>query len=188
MGWKSIRDHYGLNDVHGTIKIEDGRVHIGSGYMGSILILNPDGSVHEKRDRLYESIGRFADAVSADPETFREMFRRQDTFERAITVYTWSDDRILERQCEELGWPNVTHDGAMMADNRYSADRDEVIRWALQDASSGVKAFRRHVVEAESALVKALSNLSEADRILDRLLTAYPDQAETALPDPRKAE
>lgn len=175
MGWKRIRQHYRVDEAHAIVKIKEGRVHFGSGYMGSILVVDPDGRIHERRDALSGSIAKCAAMIGEDPATFRAMFEQRDEFDRSITVFTWDEDRILEKRCEAIGWPNVTHDGDLMADNRYSTDRQTVIDWAKEDAASAVAAYRRHLVEIEQKMAEAMRNLAHADQVLNRLRGDHPD-------------
>lgn len=60
------------------------------------------------------------DAINADPTAAAALLAKPDTFAASIPVYTWDASyAIVSHQCEELGWPNVTHDGALMYRNTF---------------------------------------------------------------------
>lgn len=42
------------------------------------------------------------------------------------------DGIVIEKQCEEVGYPNVTNDGELMYDNQFSTDINEVISWGRE--------------------------------------------------------
>jgi hypothetical protein len=78
-------------------------------------------------------------------------------------VWTYQDGRIVEKQCEEYGWPNLTHDGQIMYENTYSPDRSKVIEWARKNAAAGREWAVEHLEETRQKLKKAEEMLAESD-------------------------
>jgi len=114
--------------------------------------------------------------MDADPAKLKELIKSDDTFNKAVTVYTYDGGEILEKLCEEPGWPNATHDGRMMYENEFSTDKAKVVKWAKKNAKTGVEISERCVSDAKSQLVKASEDLLKAARDLDRLEKEYPEK------------
>ena len=53
---------------------------------------------------------------------------------KSLPVYTYEGGEIIEHKCEAYGWPNLTDDGQVMYNNKFSSDRNEVVRWAKENA------------------------------------------------------
>lgn len=101
-------------------------------------------------------LGRLPDA-----ETVLDLFSGIGGFslglERSITVWTcdYYEGVIIEKQCEELGWPNCTHDGELMYENSFSTNRKEIVKYAKRNAAAGAESMERRVGEIEADLAKA---------------------------------
>jgi hypothetical protein len=175
MGWKAIRDHYRIGHI--VQVVEDKGICIGSPYVHNLITIRPDGTITPNRiirDGEGGELGRYMAEMKADPEQLRRLIDQPDTFERAITVYTYEGGSIVERQCEELGWPNVTHDGFMQYENTYSPDRDLVRTWAISNAEAGVEWRRTAVKEAEETLRNAKEGLAQREADLRQLQGIEP--------------
>lgn len=140
MGWKSVKEHYRIEHL---VHVMNGAIMVGSHYMPAIigivsgspkLVLN-----HLLRPFANEDLERIWQEMEADPETLRKLVEQEDTFERSIPVYTFQRGEIIEKMCEYPGWPNVTHDGQLMYENRFSTDRDEVVQWAVRNAEAALQ-------------------------------------------------
>jgi hypothetical protein len=162
MGWKNVREHYGIGHI---VKVVDGHVHIGSGYVGSLVTVTPEGraEVHRTFSDSRDLV-RYREQINGDPALFRELMARPDVFAASIPVYTWNDGRIVEKACEEFGWPNVTHDGEIMYENRFFLDRKEAVAHAIRDARAAVEEYERIVAEKRDDLARCEAMLEEAGR------------------------
>lgn len=152
MGWKTFKQHYGIT---GQVVLKGDLVSIGSGYLPDLIQVNTDGQV--VKEYLLGQSGEFYDlqvAIKADPDTAKRLLAATDTFERSLVVYTYDGAEILEKFCEELGYPNVTHDGLMMYVDNFSTDRNEVIDWALKNARASASHVRSCISEAEQDLAR----------------------------------
>ncbi|WP_315922409.1 hypothetical protein [Mesorhizobium sp. SP-1A] len=139
MGWKAIKEHY---EIKHNVHVRGGLITIGSAYVPDIIAFDFEGKIHKKDDlfvREGNELDRVYKALVSDPELLLKLIRQEDVFERSIRVYSYEGAEITEHFCEELGWPNLTHDGQMMYNNRFTTDRNEAIEWALEDAESAVE-------------------------------------------------
>jgi len=90
--------------------------------------------------------------LKAPPEEIISLLEKQDTFTHSIAVYTYDGSNIIEKQCENPGWPNVTHDGLVMYDNTFSTNKEEVVSWAKRSAKLGVKCTLERIKDVEEKL------------------------------------
>lgn len=163
MGWKAIRDHYRVEHL---VQVTSDGICIGSPYVHDIIVVK-DG----ERDRLKDGygvrrnlsgdLGRIVAEMDADPFKLAELALCQDVFEQSILVYTWEGGGVIEKRCEELGWPNVTHDGLLMYENRFSPDPGLVRTWAIDDAEAGIRWRRELVAEHETKLAEVKARLAQ---------------------------
>ena len=160
MGWKLFKQHYG---IEANVEIEKGLVCIGTGYI-DLLKVSMDGQIEYAHQMGTDhKIYLVQQAIKADPETAARLLKAEDTFERSIRVYTYEGAEILEKFCEEEGYPNVTHDGLMMYVREFSSDRNEIIQRALTVA----KANAHGVCEAIGNVEKNLLELKSAQEKYD---------------------
>jgi hypothetical protein len=124
---------------------------------------------------------RYRSEMEADPVTLRRLIETPDQFRRSMTVFTFDEARIVEKQCEEFGWQTVTHDGELMTGARFSTDRDEAIRLAKRAAEDDIRGLTR-TIDAMTEEMAALSRRRAArEAILSELNASYPAvQAEAA--------
>lgn len=180
MGWKNVKKHYGIEGGNRIVQVVDGEIHIGVGYIQDLMKISASGELIKKDDLLNsEDFARYARAMEADPQKLRELVLASDTFEQSITVYTYDGGRILEKQCEEPGWPNVTHDGRLMYENTYSTSKAEVVEWARKNAIAGVSFGERKLAQAEADLASARAWLAEQQEDLAKLDRDFPEPAST---------
>lgn len=172
MGWKSIKEHYGID--HAVQVVPGKGICIGSPYVHDLLTITDSGEVivGKLALRANDKLSHYKEEMDADPAKLRGLLSRADTFERSITVYTFEGSEIIECACEELGWPNVTHDGRMMYENTFSADRSEVVEWAKSNAAAGVDNWAYVVGEREHDLAEAKAHLERCRANLTALEAA----------------
>lgn len=176
MGWKSVKDHYGIK--HQVCITPEG-ICIGSAYIHDIIVINLDGTIKKRYDRENEDLCRYQREMDADLEKLRQLIQAPDTFTVSIPVYTYEGGEIIEKQCEALGYPNVTHDGEMMYENRFSADKEEVTVWAKESATSRIQFWQEQIEEAEKRLAKCRAGLMAETMNLSRLMADYPKKENT---------
>lgn len=172
MGWKAVKEHYGI--THIVQVVPNKGICIGSGYVHDIIVIGEDLSIrrsrHIGRGEPFDSI---VSAMEADKHKLLELILALDEFTASIPVFTYDyDGNIIEKKCEKPGWPNVTHDGFVMYENRFSTDRAEVIEWAKRELGAAVESARRHVADAERKLIDLRGDLGKYKAGLAKLEAA----------------
>ncbi len=171
MGWKNVKEHYRIG--HHVQVTADG-ICIGSSFIHNIIVISLDGAILKRYEGANADLARYQGEMEADQETLRRLIETPDTFSASIPVFTYDGGAIVEKQCEQLGWPNVTHAGEMMYENTFSPDRDVVVRWAKQNAQSGINCLNRSIAQAESELERLRAERRRCQVDLETLNTAYP--------------
>lgn len=173
MSWKNIKEHYRIGH---HVAVEGENVKIGSPYISDLIIVKPDGSLVKGVTGIdgNEDLQRYWREMSAEPDKVRELLEAPDTFSTSLPVYTYSGGEIIEKKCEAYGWPNVTHDGCMMYENSYSADKAEVVEWAKHNAQLGVKWEKERIAKDEEELEKRRAYLANEEANLAKLEADYP--------------
>ena len=177
MGWKNIKEHYRISHY---VQVTQKGICIGSPYIHDIIVIGMDGVFKKRYDGAATNLNlqRYQYEMDGDPSKLKKLLWSEDKFDKSVTVYTYDDGEILEKLCEEPGWPNVTHDGKMMYDNEFSTDKAKVVKWAKENAEAGVEISMGRVAEAKAQLVEASDHLLKAARDLDRLEKEYPEKVE----------
>lgn len=170
MGWKAVRDHYRIEHA---VQVVDGKgICIGSPYVHDIIVISLDrGEITRVwNDDGRGELGRYVREMREDPFKLAELVAAEDVFERSIPVYTYDGGAIVEKQCEELGWPNVTHDGCMQFENTFSPDPGLVRTWAIKSARAGIDWMTDHIRDEEAKLAKMRGRLAQREKDLAALL------------------
>lgn len=172
MGWKAVRDHYRIEHI---VQVTEKGICIGSGYMHNIIVISLErGEVTTRYDPApgwsrNAQLLRYQAEIDADPFKLAELASAPDTFERSLKVFTYEGGEILEKQCEALGWPNVTHDGLIQYENMFSADRGLVRTWAIDNARAGIENRREAVAKAKLDLGELERRLAQREADLRQL-------------------
>ena len=171
MGWKNIKQHYSILHI---VHVRDDKILIGSPYVSDLLSIDQDCNVIRPHTHLGEGgdLTRIRRAMEGDRKKLRELMVTPDTFGELMTVYTFEDDRIIEKQCEEIGFPNVTTDGELMYDNSHFAKREQAIRHAKRNAAAIVSSISENVERREAELASMKADLANWRGIAERLEAA----------------
>lgn len=172
MGWKAVRDHYRIEH---DVQVTSQGICIGSPYIHDIIVISLDrGEIVRRWGEPHSGkLGRYLQEMDADPSKLAELVAADDVFERSIPFYTYEGADIIEKQCEALGWPNVTHDGCMQFENTFSPDPGLVRTWAIDNAKAGVRWMREAVEDAEKALAEKRERLARREDDLSRLVDGF---------------
>lgn len=180
MGWKNVKEHYKI--VHNVCVQVDkdlfGKdrevIAIGSGFISDLITIDLNSGVLLKRysDRSNAELNRYMAEMDADIGKLKDLILTPDTFGELKAVYTYSDAQIIEKKCEEYGWPNVTADGEMMYDNTFSKDRTEVAEWARRAANSRKEYAECHISRLRSEIAQKEIELQQAEKDIKLLESA----------------
>lgn len=173
MGWKTLKTHYRIkHNVH----VRSEGFCIGSPYISDIIVINRGGKIIKgNEDHANHDLNRYLAEMKADPAALLKVIQADDVFEKSITVYTFSGAKIIEKQCEKLGWPNVTHDGEMMYENSFSPNKSKVVKWAKENARCGIEWRTMRVAEIKEELATMEMSLAEVENNLKTLESEFPN-------------
>ncbi len=171
MGWKNVKEGY---DIGHIVQVTDEGICIGSAFLHSILVIGLDGALKKTEDRpINANILRYQTEMMADPERLRALVTTPDTFHTSIPVYTFDDTGILEKQCEETGWPNVTHDGCVMYENTFSTDLFTIVLLARSNARSRIRNLQDAEDQHQQKLNSIRGQLAHQRSLLAKLELDY---------------
>lgn len=174
MGWKAVKEHYRIK--HSVCVTSEGMC-IGSAYIHNIIVISPEGKIVKRYKDGFsrnDDLHRYQTEMDADPGKLREFVAMADSFSKSLPVYTYEGDTIIEKRCEEYGWPNVTHDGQMMYENTFSPDKKLVVKWAKENAMAGIRLCKRRIDDAAAALAAMQTELAASHAGLSKLESDYP--------------
>ncbi|KQN09848.1 hypothetical protein ASE85_02620 [Sphingobium sp. Leaf26] len=168
MGWKAVRDHYRIEHL---VQVTSAGICIGSPYIHNIIVISLDrGEIVRRWGTPHDgSLGRYLDEMDADPFKLADLVAQADVFERSMSVFTYEGGDIVEKQCEELGYPNVTHDGCMQYENTFSPDAGLVRVWAIDSAKAGIEWMTEAVENAQRDLRERVERLNQRKADLEKL-------------------
>lgn len=167
MGWKSIKEHYRIEH---SVQVTEQGICIGSPYIHDLIVIGLDGTIKKHSESGNEDLVRYMREFQPDPEKLKSLAQAGDIFERSIPVYTYDyKGNILEKQCEEPGWPNVTHDGQMMYGNTFSTDRAKVVSWAKSEMKAGIRLLTYGIARDRQKIAEREADLAEYETALAKL-------------------
>ncbi|RVQ01985.1 hypothetical protein [Sinorhizobium meliloti] len=159
MGWKNVKEHYRIDH---QVEVTEEGICIGSPYVHAIIVISLDGALIKEADRtLNEKLMRYQFEMKADPAKLRHLVVSPDTFSASIPVYTYRGAEIIEKRCEELGWPNVTHDGDMMYENTFFANREGAVEAAKSNCEASILLRRMEISDQQQRMAKSKARLEE---------------------------
>lgn len=175
MGWKNVKEHYRIGH---QVQVTEHGICIGSPYIHGLLVIALDGTriVKPYVDRgANENLWRYQKEMDADMGKLWELVNNPDTFEKSLPVFTYKGGQIIEKQCEEYGWPNVTHDGDLMYENTHSKDKAMAVKWAKESARSYVPLCQERKDEKWKEFLEWEQRLKDTENELLKLELDYPD-------------
>ena len=163
MSWKNVKEAYQIGHA---VQITEKGICIGSPYIHDLIVISLEGEITKRDDGCHnEDLRRYMAEMDSDPEKLKRLVKEPDTFAQSITVYTYDEGKVIKKECEELGWPNVTHDGEMMYENTFSENLSKVIEWAIRDADARVEWTTERVSELKKELERAEERRAKAVQI-----------------------
>jgi hypothetical protein len=174
MGWKNVKDYYRISHI---VQIYDGKIIIGSPYIHDLIRVAFDGKVSwgNLGPSSNFNLSRYFREMTADPGKLKELIDTPDTFTGDLPVYTYDGAEIIEKKCEEYGWPNVTHDGCLMYENTFSPDRGMTGIRAKEDEGIYIKYIQESITETDEKLNGLRKKLLRHKTVLADLNSIYPE-------------
>lgn len=173
MGWKNLKEHYQIEHI---VQVNQKGICIGSSYISELALINTETGAITKntafRDLFREN---YPALLNASPSDLLELINTPDSFEKSLTVYTYDGGEILEKQCEAYGWPNVTHDGVLMYENKFFTDKLHAIDAAIENAlarksmmKDSIKQLNQELKEKNFLLELERANLDKLEAMLQQ--------------------
>ena len=166
MGWKAFKEHYRIDHI---VRVDDGTLQISSPYIYKIIAINSDGEIVKGYTGENDDLMRYQKEIKADQNLAKSLLAQPDTFGDLITVYTFEDGKIVEKQCEILGWPNCTTDGILMHENTFFESRGGAVACAVQELKLSIKGLIERSEELKTERRKVDLEIGESMAKLDEL-------------------
>jgi uncharacterized Zn finger protein (UPF0148 family) len=171
VGWKNIKERFGIAHI---VFVEDVRMKVGSGDVRGLIEIDMNTGVVVVDPAWPEMKHKYRDLFDATPEEILALVAKPDTFESSLPVFTYRGAEIIEKACEQYGWPNATHDGEVQYDNTHSADRATVVAWAKQSAAAEVAWLAERLERARQEAREIEERLKAAKATAEQLAREHP--------------
>lgn len=171
MGWKRIKEYF---DIEHIVQIQGEEVLIGSPFSSRLLAINmKTGEIFE--NSVFTDFGKraYPELMNASKEKILSLINEVDNFSNSLIVYTYKDDKILEKFCEEYGYPNITHDGCIMYENSFFENKEDAIKKAKKVNEQDIKGYKEFIESLEKDLNKVKERLEKSIEIKKSLEEKY---------------
>lgn len=171
MGWKTVKKEFQIGHI--VCVVEGKGICIGSPYIHDIIVIGLDGTVQKRYldgRGINSDLHRYMEEFDAAPERLKEAVLAKDEFSQSIPVYTYNGENIELTYCEELGWPNCTHDGRLMYENMFHPDPQKVRDWAIREEQSCIRWRRERLHQLREDLARVESDIEKSKLNIGSLL------------------
>lgn len=173
MGFKAFKEHYGINDH--IVSVHKGVISIGSDYVSNLVGIDMQtGAILINEAFSGFLVQKYPEILNSTNEERLALVQIKDQFSQSIPVYTSCNGQIIEKQCEELGFPNVTHDGEIMYQNTHYANKADAVEYAREDLGCRIEYYEGSIVDLEAKLAEKKGKLAESKKLLEELNNTYP--------------
>lgn len=173
MGWKTLKNHFNLQDT--VVQVKGGEIWIGSGYAQDLIVIDIQTGERKIHPAFPNVVNSFKELIDSSNDEILELLKTPDTFTQSLPVFTYEEAQVIELACEDYGYPNVTHCGRLMYMNLYHKDKKTVIAWAKENALQDVRLEKIKIARLEQELLKAKEILTKAQAAALSLDETFPD-------------
>lgn len=175
MGWKTFKQHF---KVEHLVTLADGFINIGSGYINDLVRINMStGAVIHNQTFNNFLRNNYPNILEATPKDILALIHAEDRFSNSIPVYTYNrDGEIVEKLCEETGWPNVTHDGQMMYENSFFSTKEVAAKQCQKEMLSAISSLSASLKDLEEQKRDLQCRFEKYTKSLADLHKLYPQQ------------
>lgn len=159
MGWKTLKQYFKIEHL---VTVENDCINIGSGYIHDLVVINTKtGRVVENSTFDGFLNKHYPELKNSSKDKILKLINAKDVFLKSLPVYTYTNDgEILEKYCEELGYPNVTHDGLLMYENTFSEDKCGIVERAKSELEIAVQWAEQGIEKAKNELAQKYIELA----------------------------
>lgn len=173
MGWKALKEHYQIEHL---VTVQQEYICIGSNLCRNLAMIDTETGKIVPNSTFADFLpDNYPTLASASDAERLALIEQADQFKASIPVFTFGDGKIIEKQCEATGHPNVTHDGILMYHNRFTTDRNQAVSWAMNDLESWKATLTECIERLEREIDEKQEELEVTIRQLSYLQREYPD-------------
>lgn len=173
MGFKTFKNHFSIENH--IVSVTDGVLYIGSDSVSKLVGFDMQTGAVLLNDTFNGFLNQYyPEILNATNEERLALINAQDVFERSIPVFTSNNGKIIEKACEHLGFPNVTHDGELMYVNSHYANRNDAIKHERKNLHCRIECYEESVQEIEARLAEKKQKLDETQKMLQEFNELYP--------------
>lgn len=172
MGFKAFKDHFGIENH--IVSIQDGVLHIGSDFVSRLVGFDMQTGKVLINDAFSGFLSKqYPEILNCTDEERLALIQTQDQFKQSIPVYTSLNGQIIEKKCEALGFPNVTHDGEIMYENSHFSNEADAVKYEQLNLQCKIEIQQSSISDLEAKLAEKKRNLAETKKQLDQLNSTY---------------
>jgi len=167
MGWKRVKDHYGIRHI---VHMLNGGLTVGSEYCPDLIQIKPSGEVIVSNIvDTKGTLGKLVTTLRSDPELLRGLIAEPDQFDISIPVFSVVDGVLIEQMAESLEWPSVTHDGELMYQNTHFPSAEAALKEAKDDLERSVGYLDEQVINLLAQIEEIKSRSAKCRALADRV-------------------
>lgn len=163
MGWKAIKDHYGISATVCYDRHHPNTLNVRDGQAGLVLAVTRDLKIVES-ERGSPLAASLITVFEKDPALFAKLFDQEDVFATSIPIYWIADDGLsfTATACEKFEPRMVSHCGRMFLTLfGVTTDKSEATRTVSDNITMFEETCARCIAESEKALASAHAKLAE---------------------------
>lgn len=173
MGFKAFKEHFRINDH--IVSVHKEVISIGSEYVSNLVGIDMQtGAVLINETFSGFLAQKYPEILNSTNEERLALIQIEDQFSKSIPVYASCNGQVIEKQCEELGFPNVTHDGEIMYQNTHYANKADAVEYARKDLHYRIKNYEESVADLEAKLAEKKAKLAESKKLMEEFNNTYP--------------
>lgn len=173
MGFKAFKEHFGIDDH--IVSVHKEVIFIGSDYVSKLVGIDMQtGAILINEVFRGFLAQQYPKILNATNEERLALIQIEDQFSQSIPVYTSCNGQVIEKQCEKLNFPNVTHDGEIMSSNTHYANKADAVEYAREDLHYRIKSYKESVADLEAQLAEKKDKLAESKRLMEEFNNTYP--------------
>lgn len=169
MGWKIFKENFNIKHI---VQITDKGLCIGSEYVHDLVVINQTtGELEENKTFSGFLRERYPNILNSSQDEIVKILNLKDSFSQSLKVYTSKNGEILEKECETYGYPNVTHDGLLMYENRFFQDKSKAIRSAVESYEYSINNLNDRIARLEDEIKACRLQINDKHEMLNKLLS-----------------
>lgn len=173
MGWKAFRDHYGISKH--VVYLQGDQLVVASTNGDALAYISRNtGQLNCLPANGNALSAHYPGLMRSDPELNRLLLREPDHFTRSIVIFTFSGADILAKLCETPCWPNCTHEGQLITEERFDCDPATIIEKAIRHHQQRLHSIRQALIDGNQFMdTQALGQNIDANRWTRNVLARF---------------